>query len=430
MISRLRVSTLSRLLCSNCAPISSVTYQHRSASTNSNLNEVVIVSAARTPIGSFRGSLASVSATKLGATAIKACLERAKIPANRIQEVYMGNVVQAGTGQAPARQASIYAGLPQETICTTVNKVCASGMKAIMIASQSLMCGHQDIMIAGGMESMSNVPYYLARGDTPYGNIQLEDGIAKDGLTDVYDRVPMGLCAEKTAKNEKFSRADQDAYAKQSYERVAKAWKEGKFNAEIVPVTVTTKKGEILVKEDEEYKKVDFEKMKTLRTVFQKDGTITAANASKINDDGTITAANASKINDGAAACLLMTRRAAEELGCKPLARIVAFADAAAAPMDFSTAPALAIPKLLKLANVHKNDIAMWEINEAFSVVALANGKLIGISNDKLNIHGGGVALGHPIGMSGARLVVHLCHSLKPGEKGVAGICNGGGGAS
>ncbi|CAF3516639.1 unnamed protein product [Rotaria socialis] len=410
MISRLSVSTLSRLLCSNCAPISSVTYQHRSASTNSNLNEVVIVSAARTPIGSFRGSLASVSATKLGATAIKACLERAKIPANRIQEVYMGNVVQA------ARQASIYAGLTQETICTTVNKVCASGMKAIMIASQSLMCGHQDIMIAGGMESMSNVPYYLARGDTPYGNIQLEDGIAKDGLTDVYDRVPMGLCAEKTAKNEKFSRADQDAYAKQSYERVAKAWKEGKFNAEIVPVTVTTKKGEILVKEDEEYKKVDFEKMKTLRTVFQKDGTITAANASKIND--------------GAAACLLMTRRAAEELGCKPLARIVAFADAAAAPMDFSTAPALAIPKLLKLANVHKNDIAMWEINEAFSVVALANGKLIGISNDKLNIHGGGVALGHPIGMSGARLVVHLCHSLKPGEKGVAGICNGGGGAS
>ncbi|CAF4014011.1 unnamed protein product, partial [Rotaria magnacalcarata] len=252
--------------------------------------------------------------------------------------------------------------------------------------------------------------------DTPYGNIQLEDGIAKDGLTDVYDRVPMGLCAEKTAKNEKFSRADQDAYAKQSYERTAKAWKEGIFNAEIVPVTVTTKKGEILVKEDEEYKRVDFEKMKTLRTVFQKDGTITAANASKIND--------------GAAACLLMTRRAAEELGCKPLARIVAFADAAAAPMDFSTAPALAIPKLLKLANVNKNDIAMWEINEAFSVVALANGKLIGISNDKLNMHGGGVALGHPIGMSGARLVVHLCHSLKPGEKGVAGICNGGGGAS
>ncbi|CAF1150619.1 unnamed protein product [Rotaria magnacalcarata] len=416
MISRLSVSKLSRLFGSNCFPISSTTYQHRSASTNSNLNEVVIVSAARTPIGSFRGSLASISATKLGATAIKACLERAKIPANRIQEVYMGNVVQAGTGQAPARQASIYAGLPQETICTTVNKVCASGMKAIMIASQSLMCGHQDIMIAGGMESMSNVPYYLARGDTPYGNIQLEDGIAKDGLTDVYDRVPMGLCAEKTAKNEKFSRADQDAYAKQSYERTAKAWKEGIFNAEIVPVTVTTKKGEILVKEDEEYKRVDFEKMKTLRTVFQKDGTITAANASKIND--------------GAAACLLMTRRAAEELGCKPLARIVAFADAAAAPMDFSTAPALAIPKLLKLANVNKNDIAMWEINEAFSVVALANGKLIGISNDKLNMHGGGVALGHPIGMSGARLVVHLCHSLKPGEKGVAGICNGGGGAS
>ncbi|CAF2184509.1 unnamed protein product [Rotaria magnacalcarata] len=416
MISRLSVSKLSRLFGSNCFPISFTTYQHRSASTNSNLNEVVIVSAARTPIGSFRGSLASVSATKLGATAIKACLERAKIPANRIQEVYMGNVVQAGTGQAPARQASIYAGLPQETICTTVNKVCASGMKAIMIASQSLMCGHQDIMIAGGMESMSNVPYYLARGDTPYGNIQLEDGIAKDGLTDVYDRVPMGLCAEKTAKNEKFSRADQDAYAKQSYERTAKAWKEGIFNAEIVPVTVTTKKGEILVKEDEEYKRVDFEKMKTLRTVFQKDGTITAANASKIND--------------GAAACLLMTRRAAEELGCKPLARIVAFADAAAAPMDFSTAPALAIPKLLKLANVNKNDIAMWEINEAFSVVALANGKLIGISNDKLNMHGGGVALGHPIGMSGARLVVHLCHSLKPGEKGVAGICNGGGGAS
>jgi acetyl-CoA C-acetyltransferase len=289
-------------------------------------------------------------------------------------------------------------------------------MKAIMLASQSLMCGHQDVMIAGGMESMSNVPYYLPRGDTPYGNLQLEDGIAKDGLTDVYDKVPMGLCAEQTAKKEGLSRADQDAYAKQAYERTAKAWKEGKFNDEIVPVTVKTKKGEVVVKEDEEYKKVDFEKMKTLRTVFQKEGTITAANASKINDGG--------------AACLLMTRQAAEQLGCKPLARILAFADAETNPADFSIAPSLAIPKLLKLANVDKKDIAMWEINEAFSAVALANGKLLGISNDKLNIHGGGVSLGHPIGMSGARLVVHLCHSLKSGEKGVAGICNGGGGAS
>ncbi|CAF4545848.1 unnamed protein product, partial [Rotaria sp. Silwood2] len=378
--------------------------------------EVVIVSAARTPIGSFRGSLASVSAPKLGAAAIKACLERAKIPANRVQEVYMGNVVQAGVGQAPARQAALYAGLPQETLCTTVNKVCASGMKAIMIASQSLMCGHQDIMIAGGMESMSNAPYYFPRGDTPYGTLQLEDGIAKDGLTDAYDRIPMGLCAEKTAKKENLSRVDQDTFAKLSYERTARAWKEGKYKAEIVPITVTTKKGEVIVKEDEEYRKVDFEKMKTLRTAFLKDGTITAANASKIND--------------GAAACLLMTRQAADELGCKPLARIIAFADAATAPVDFSIAPSLAVPKLLKLANLDKKDIALWEFNEAFSAVALVNAKLLGISLDKINIHGGAVALGHPIGMSGARIVVHLCHSLKTGEKGVAGVCNGGGGAS
>ncbi|CAF1211027.1 unnamed protein product [Adineta steineri] len=420
MISRLSFSAASRLLSSNCtltcAPISSVGYQYRSASTSPNLNEVVIVSAVRTPIGSFRGSLASVSATKLGAAAIKACLEKANIPGNRVQEVYMGHVVQGGVGQAPARQASMYAGLPKETSCTTVNKVCSSGMKAIMMASQSLMCGHQEVMIAGGMESMSNVPYYFPRGDTPYGTLQLEDGIAKDGLTDVYDKIPMGLCAEKTAKKEGFSRVDQDNYAKQSYERTAKAWKEGKFKDEVIPVTITTKKGDVIVKEDEEYKKVDFEKMKTLRTVFQKDGTITAANASKIND--------------GAAVCLLMTRQAADKLGCKPLARIIAFADAETDPVDFSIAPTLAIPKLLKLANVDKKDIAMWEINEAFSSVALANGKILGISNDKLNIHGGGVALGHPIGMSGARLVVHLCHSLKPGEKGVAGICNGGGGAS
>ncbi|CAF1020005.1 unnamed protein product [Rotaria sordida] len=420
MISRLSFSAISRLLGSNCtstyAPISSNAYQYRSASTNPNLNEVVIVSAVRTPIGTFRGSLASVPAPKLGATAIKACLERAKIPANRVQEVYMGNVVQAGVGQAPARQASLYAGLPQETLCTTINKVCASGMKAIMMASQSLMCGHQDIMIAGGMESMSNAPYYFPRGDTPYGNLQLEDGIAKDGLTDAYDRIPMGLCAEKTAKKENITRADQDAFAKQSYERTAKAWKEGKYNAEVVPVTVKTKKGEVIVKEDEEYKKVDFEKMKTLRTAFLKDGTITAANASKIND--------------GAAACLLMTRQAAGELGCKPLARIIAFADAETAPVDFSIAPSLAIPKLLKLAKLDKNDIAMWEVNEAFSAVVLANARLLGISLDKMNVHGGAVALGHPIGMSGARIVVHLCHSLKPGEKGVAGVCNGGGGAS
>ncbi|CAF1561592.1 unnamed protein product [Adineta ricciae] len=420
MLSRLTFSAVSRVVCSNGTstyiPVSVFTNQHRFASTKPNLNEVVIVSAVRTPIGSFRGSLASVPATRLGATAIKGCLEKAKIPVDRVQEVYMGNVVQAGVGQAPARQASIYAGLPKETLCTTVNKVCASGMKAIMMASQSLMCGHQDVMIAGGMESMSNVPYYLQRGDTPYGNLQLEDGIAKDGLTDAFDKIPMGLCAEKTAKAESLSRADQDAYAKQSYERTAKAWKEGKFNAEIVPVTVKSKKGEVLVKEDEEYKRVDFEKMKTLRTVFQKDGTITAANSSKIND--------------GAAACLLMTRQAAEKLGCKPIARIVAFADAETDPVDFSIAPSLAIPKLLKLANVNKDDIALWEINEAFSAVALANGKLLGISDDKLNVHGGGVALGHPIGMSGARLVVHLCHALKPGEKGVAGICNGGGGAS
>ncbi|CAF4820837.1 unnamed protein product [Rotaria sp. Silwood1] len=320
MVSRLSSSVVSRLLSLNCtstcAPISSIAHQYRSASTSPNLNEVVIVSAVRTPIGSFRESLASVPAVKLGAAAIKACLERAKIPTNRVQEVYMGNVVQAGVGQAPARQASLYAGLTQETLCTTVNKVCASGMKAIMIA--------------GGMESMSNASYYFPRGDTPYGNLQMEDGIAKDGLVDAYDRIPM----------------------------------------------------------------------------------------------------NASKINDGAAACLLMTRQAADGLVCKPIARIIAFADAATAPVDFSIAPALAVPKLLTLAKVDKNDIALWEFNETFSSVALANAKILGLSIDKMNVDGGAVALGHPIGMSGARIVVHLCHSLKSGQKGVADVCNSGGGAS
>ncbi|CAF0925545.1 unnamed protein product [Rotaria sordida] len=420
MISRLSFPVSSSFFgsnyTSNFTRILFASKQHRSASSNIQLNEVVIVSAIRTPIGSFRGSLSSIPAAKLGATAIKACLEQAKVPANCVQEVYMGNVLQAGVGQAPARQAVIYAGLPKDTLCTTVNKVCASGMKAIMMASQSLMCGHQDVMLAGGMESMSNVPYYFPRGETSYGSFQMEDGIAKDGVTDAYDQISMGACAEKTAKTEGLSREDQDVYAKRSYERTIKAWKEGIFKDEIIPITVTTKKNETVVDQDEEFKKVNFEKMKTMKSFFVQNGTITVANASKMSD--------------GAAVCLLMTRQAVDALGCKPLARVVAFADAETNPIDFSIAPTMAISKLLKMVNVNKDDIAMWEVNEAFSAVALVSAKLLGINQDKLNIHGGCVSLGHPFGMSGARLVVHLCHSLKKGEKGVAGICNGGGGAS
>ncbi|XP_028904204.1 acetyl-CoA acetyltransferase, mitochondrial [Ornithorhynchus anatinus] len=393
-------------------------YARRHYASQSTLNEVVIVSAARTPIGSFLGCLSSLPATKLGSIAIQGAVEKAGIPKEEVKEAYMGNVIQGGQGQAPTRQAVLGAGLPIGTPCTTVNKVCASGMKSIMMASQNLMCGHQDVMVAGGMESMSNVPYVMSRGSTPYGGVKLEDLIVKDGLTDVYNKIHMGNCAENTAKKLNISREEQDAYAISSYTKSKAAWEAGTFKDEIVPVTITQKgKPDVVVKEDEEYKRVDFTKVPTLKTVFQK-------------ENGTVTAANASTLNDGAAAVVLMTAEAAKRLNVKPLARIAAFADAAVAPIDFPVAPAYAVPKILKDAGLKKEDVTMWEVNEAFSLVALANIKMLEIDPRKVNINGGAVSLGHPIGMSGARLVVHMAHALKQGQYGLAGICNGGGGAS
>lgn len=382
------------------------------------LNDVVIASAVRTPIGSFLSSLSEMTAPRLGSVAVKEAINRAGIPPEEVNELYMGNVLCGGVGQAPCRQAALGAGLPITTPTTTVNKVCASGMKSIMMAAQNLMCGHQDVMVAGGMESMSNVPYYLARGQTPYGKVELIDGIVFDGLTDAYDHIHMGKCGENTAKKYNIGREEQDEYAIRSYKLSRESAEKGLFQKEIVPVQIPKKKGDpVIVSEDEEYKKVNFEKFKTLKAVFQK-------------ENGTITAANASTLNDGAAALVLMTAQAAERLKVKPLARILGFADAAIAPIDFPTAPAYAIPKVLERAGVKKEDIDMWEINEAFSVVVLANIKELDIDINKVNINGGAVSIGHPIGMSGARITGHMVHSLKPRQKGMAGICNGGGGAS
>ncbi|XP_035685832.1 acetyl-CoA acetyltransferase, mitochondrial-like [Branchiostoma floridae] len=383
----------------------------------SGLNEVVIVSATRTPVGSFRSSLASVPAPQLGAIAIKSAIEKAGIPAEEVKEVYMGNVLQAGEKQAPARQAALGAGLPLATPCTTINKVCASGMKSIMLAAQSLMCGHQDVMVAGGMESMSNVPFIMAREAPAYGGLKLEDLIVHDGLTDVYNKFHMGNCAENTAKNLKISREDQDEFAISSYKRSQAAAANGILAKEITPVEVPQKRGPgVTVAEDEEYRKVKFDKVPSLRPVFVKDGTVTAANASTLND--------------GAAALVIMTSEAASRLGVTPLARIVGFADAAVAPIDFPIAPSPAVEKLLKQTGVSKDDVTMWEINEAFSAVVLANIKLLDLDPAKVNINGGAVSIGHPIGMSGARITSHMVHNLQPGQKGVAAICNGGGGAS
>ncbi|XP_030186783.1 acetyl-CoA acetyltransferase, mitochondrial isoform X1 [Lynx canadensis] len=395
-----------------------IKYMERSYVSKPTLNEVVIVSAARTPIGSFLGSLSSLPATRLGSLAIQGAIEKAGIPKEEVKEAYMGNVLQGGEGQAPARQAVLGAGLPLSTPCTTVNKVCASGMKAIMLASQSLMCGHQDVMVAGGMESMSNAPYVMNRGTTPYGGIKLEDLIMKDGLTDVYNKIHMGNCAENTAKKLHITREEQDAYAVGSYRRSQAAWDAGRFAEEVVPVTISAKgKPDVVVKEDEEYRRVDFSKVPKLKTVFQK-------------ENGTVTAANASTLNDGAAAVVLMTADAAKRLSVKPLARIAAFADAAVDPIDFPVAPVYAVRKVLKNAGLKKEDITMWEVNEAFSLVVLANMKMLELDPQKVNVNGGAVSLGHPIGMSGARIVIHMVHTLKPGQYGLASICNGGGGAS
>ncbi len=382
--------------------------------------EVYIVSAVRTPLGSFGGTLAGISATKLGATAIKGALDRIKLDPSLVNEVIMGSVLQANLGQAPARQAAKFAGLPDNVNCTTVNKVCASGMKAISIGAQAILLGDAEVVVAGGMESMSSVPFYLEnnRWGAKYGNGTVIDGLAKDGLTDVYGNVPMGNCAELCAKDMKFSREDQDAFAIESYKRSAAAWAAGKFKEEIVPVEVVTKKGTVLFSEDEEYKNVNFEKIPGLKPVFQKDGTVTAANASTMND--------------GAAALILMSKENAEALGLKPLAKIKGYSDAEQAPEWFTTAPALAVPKAIEKAGLKMNDIQYFELNEAFSVVGLANMKLMNLDASKVNVNGGAVSLGHPLGCSGARVIVTLINVLKQNNAkyGAAGICNGGGGAT
>lgn len=384
------------------------------------MKEVVIVSAVRTPMGSFGGSLSTVSATQLGATAIKGALQKINLNPNEIEEVYMGNVLQANLGQAPAKQAAIYAGISENTPCTTVNKVCASGMKAISLATQAIKCGDADVVVAGGMENMSSVPhYYSARNAVKLGDVKITDGMVKDGLTDVYNQVHMGVCADQCADEHHISRKDQDDFAIESYQRAAKAWTAGNFNGEIVPVAVPQRRGEdIIVSEDEEYKNVKLEKIPQLRAVFNKEGTVTAANASTLND--------------GASALILMSKEKAEELQIKPIAKVVSYADAAQEPKWFTTAPAKAVPKALAKANLSAGDIDYWELNQAFSVVGLVNTKLLGLDPAKVDVNGGAVALGHPLGSSGSRIIVTLINVLKQnnGRFGAAGICNGGGGAS
>jgi acetyl-CoA C-acetyltransferase len=381
---------------------------------------VYIVSAARTPIGAMMGSLASVSATDLGATAIKGALDKGNIKAEWIDEVFMGNVLQAGVGQAPARQAALASGLGQNVPCTTVNKVCASGMKSIMLGAQTILAGDNHIVVVGGMESMSQVPHYLdGRNGTKFGNITMLDGITKDGLLDVYSKTPMGTCAELCAKEHNITREDQDNFAVDSYKKATEAWKSGKYSNEVVPVSVPQRKGDpILVSEDEEYKNVQLDKIPTLRPAFDKEGTITAANASKLND--------------GASALILASEEAVEKYGLKPIAKIVSYADAAQAPEWFTTAPSIAVPIALDKAGLKTADVDFWELNEAFSVVGLANTKILGLDPSKVDVNGGAVALGHPLGNSGSRIIVTLINVLKQNNAkiGGAGICNGGGGAS
>ena len=382
--------------------------------------EVVIVSAARTPIGSFLGALSTIPAPKLGAIAIKGALEKINLRPELVEEVLMGNVVQAGTGQAPARQAAIYAGIPNTVPCTTINKVCASGMKTVMQAAQSIALGDADIIVAGGMENMSLIPHYLyARNGTKFGPTTLVDGMQKDGLVDAYDQNAMGVCADACATKYEFSREEQDAYAIQSYERSADAWETGKFNNEVVPVEVPQRRGEpIIVVKDEEYTNVRMDKIPQLRPAFTKDGTVTAANASTIND--------------GAGAMVLMSKEKADELGLKPLATIKSYADAAQEPEWFTTAPAKALPKALDKAGVSIDDIDFFEFNEAFSIVGLANMKILGLTDKNVNVNGGAVSLGHPLGCSGVRILITLLNVLEQNNAkiGAAAICNGGGGAS
>ena len=382
--------------------------------------EVVIVSVARTPIGSFMGSLSKIAAPKLGAIAIKGALNKINLNPNQVDEVFMGNVVSAGLGQAPARQAAILAGISETVPCTTINKVCSSGMKAIMLAAQSIALGDATIVVAGGMENMSSIPHYLhGRQGTKFGPTTLEDGMQKDGLVDAYDNVAMGVCADACATKFGFSREEQDAYAIQSYQRSTEAWKLGKFSDEIIPVEIPQRKGpSIFMDEDEEYKNVRMEKIPSLRAAFSKDGTVTAANASTINDGG--------------AALILMSEEKALELNLTPIAKIKSYADAAHEPKWFTTAPSKAIPKALEKIDMSIDEIEYFELNEAFSVVGLANMKILGLKDDIVNVNGGAVSLGHPLGVSGARIIISLLSVLKQNKAkiGAAGICNGGGGAS
>jgi len=386
-----------------------------------NKREVYIMSAVRTPIGSFGGALKDFSATQLGAIAIKAAVERAGIKPSQVQDVLMGCVLQANLGQAPARQTAKFAGLPNEVACTTINKVCASGMKAIAQAAQSILLGDADIVVAGGMESMSNVPYYSPklRWGNKYGDVNLVDGLAKDGLTDVYDGKAMGNAAELCAKECGITRGEQDEFAIESYKRSQAAWNEGKFKDEIVPVEIPQRKGEpILFSKDEEPFNVKFDKISELKSAFIKDGSVTAANASTMND--------------GAAALVLMSKEKAEELKLKPIAKIISYADAEQAPEWFTTTPSIAVPKAVAKAQLKMEDISFWELNEAFAVVGIENTRRMKLDPSKVNVHGGAVAIGHPLGCSGARIIVTLMHILKRnnGKYGAAGICNGGGGAS
>lgn len=384
------------------------------------MKEIVIVAAKRTPMGSFGGSLSSVPATKLGAIAIKGALDSIDLNSNLVDEVFMGNVLQANLGQAPCRQAAIFAGINENTPCTTINKVCASGMKAIFLAAQSIKCGDSEIVIAGGMENMSMVPhYYNARKAKKLGDVKLTDGMVKDGLTDVYNKVHMGSCADECAKEYNISRDEQDNFAIQSYKKASDAIKMGLFKNEIVEVNIPQRKGDdIIIKEDEEYKNVKLEKLPKLKPVF--------------STNGTVTAANASTLNDGASAVVLMSIEKANELNLKPLAKIISYADASQEPKWFTTSPTKAIQKALEKSNLNTEDIDYWELNEAFSVVGIVNTKLLKIDPNKVDVNGGAVALGHPLGSSGSRIVITLINVLKQNKAkiGVAGICNGGGGAS
>lgn len=380
-------------------------------------HEVVIVAASRTPVGSINGTLKALTAPELGIVALKHAFEQSKVDPAVVEEIYFGNVVQAGVGQSPARQVALGSGMKTSSDATTINKVCASGLKSIMLASQSISSGYKSVVVAGGMESMSNAPFLLPRQNPVFGKFETRDSLENDGLWDVYNKFAMGHCGEHSAEKFQISRESQDSHCIESYKRAERAWKAGAFDAEIAPVVIKTKKGETVVKEDEEYKRVIYEKVPTLNPSFKRNG-------------GTITPANSSSLNDGASALILMSAEKAKELGIKPLAKVVSYADAGVDPIDFPSAPTLAIPAALKNAGLSIDDISLFEINEAFSVVVRIAEKVLGVDPSKINVNGGAVALGHAIGNSGARIIVSLVHALQSGQYGAAGICNGGGAAS